>query len=422
MYLPSFTNRKIGKVEFDQYNVQCGTGIRRVFPYLVKSEYLMYDKSCIAKNNDLVLCEVQDIPMPPENDIAFKSNIIERVYYNEYNKKYTFTNENVKKGLAIVVIGNRYSSLSFAGGLYNLITHKYNGVIKGGTIIDNLGRMNIAGFLNYNFGDEVPIKLKVLGILLDDTGNTMNLQNWRKNIKVLDEDKSKKVPTILISSSDMENGKTTCGIGIKNELRSMGYTISFEKKTGGPFCRDWINIINGSFSFGKIGSEIEIDINKIMGWDFIDSTGCISSNTYANADDFVYQSNQFTKMNMIDIKSDFHIIELAGNISEVPNLLFLKNEIFKKSIDCIVFAAPQNYEFAHQFIYYFTEILGYDKDKIILSGKIGNDNCSQFIQDEVIHRLKVPICNSVKNEGKEIIPDGAEIVDELIKILGNKLL
>ena len=123
-----------------------------------------------------------------------------------------------------------------------------------------------------------------------------------------------------------------------------------------------------------------------------------------------------------DIKSDFHIIELAGNISEVPNLLFLKNEIFKKSIDCIVFAAPQNYEFAHQFIYYFTEILGYDKDKIILSGKIGNDNCSQFIQDEVIHRLKVPICNSVKNEGKEIIPDGAEIVDELIKILGNKLL
>lgn len=410
----------MGEIRFDQAQIICGTALRHAIPHFLKTRFIVYDPHRKASNNDLILCKIKKIPKGRKRKLAFRSNMIERAYYK--NGKYLFVNEDIRDyegKKAIIVVGSRYSTLSFAGGLFNPITGEINGEIYGGKTIHNLGRMNIAGFLNYNYGDEEPVELEVIGVMVDQEGNSLKLTNFREEFYSEVVQKRQRCCTIIILGMDMESGKTTCAKALAQELNKLQYIVTFEKKTGGPFCRDWINVFReGPGVFSEISSQIEIDLAGFKSRDFIDATGCISSHTVEDYDDFVRKSIEFTYYFVSQKKSDFHIMEFAGNLSEGPNLCLLENLCFKNIVDIIILAAPQNYENICQCIFYLSEFLGYDKNRIILSGYLGNDSCPKMIREEVAWRLKLPICKSANLSGKSIESYGKQLVSEILRMRG----
>lgn len=403
------------KLKFDQSEILCGTATRTFIHELCDAGYVYYDSEIPAQNNNFALCEIVEIPTNGLKDLSYVNNFIERIYTD--GSKMKFSNEDVvEKSLAIVGIGSRYTPLTFAGGLYNPITYDYNGDIKGGSIISNLGCMNLGGYLNYIGGPESPIKLKVLGILTNKKGNSINLLDFCDVKKYKLNGTRKERKNIVIIGESTESGKTTCGVALTRELKKHGYTVTFEKKTGGPRCRDWIqpHIEDHNFIFSDVGTEISLDPNSYMAGDFVDGTGCISSHSIPNTDIFLKNSLKYSDYLVQKFDSDFHIMEIAGNPSQPNNLLFLQSEEFKNDLDILIYITKSNYERVHQAYTYFTKILGISESKFILSGKIGNEGNSSLTREEINLRLNVPICKSVLFENNKTIPYGKELYDTIL--------
>jgi hypothetical protein len=82
----------------------------------------------------LVLAEIKHIPEKPFDHYDY---YMERVFRGE--KGLIFKAEEPRPGLIAVAVGNRYAPKSLLGGLYNPITGRANGEIRGGTDVYDLG-------------------------------------------------------------------------------------------------------------------------------------------------------------------------------------------------------------------------------------------------------------------------------------------
>jgi len=398
---------RLVEMGFDQDEIKCCSSMRWVLPFLIRQEKIVYDTKRKAKYNDLLLCEV--LEEPSEKEVGHvSSNMIERVRLK--GGKHEFEMEPIQKGLNIIVAGDRYSSASFCGGLRNPLTGEPNGQICAGKTIVNLGRMNVGGFLNFNNGKEVPIRLRVLGVLAHKDV-PVNLADFKPAFQVR---QSKPCFTILIVGIDTNSGKTTCGTAIAQELTKRGHKVTFEKKTGGPCARDWIKpFLHQSEEYGYLGSKFSTKIASFPGRDFVDAAGCVTSHSVTNFRSFAQDSVEFSKIFVSSFRSEYNIIEIAGNLSEHPNLILLQRPDLRRKVGMMVFTAPPMYEIVHEFIHYATCVLGYDKKKIVLSGQIGNEDCPSLVSAEVKHRLKIPICKSGILSDGVIMPHGNELVEEI---------
>jgi len=401
-------DRKLVEIGFDQDEIKCCSAIRWVLPFLIRQGKIVCDTKRKARYNDLLLCEVLEEPSEKEAG-HISSNMVERVRLK--SGKHEFEMESIRKGLNITVAGNRYSSASFCGGLRNPLTGKLNGQICAGKTIVNLGRMNVGGFLNFNNGKEEPIRLRVLGVLVRNSSVPVNLADFKPTFQVR---QSKSCFTVLIVGIDTNTGKTTCATAIAQELTRRGHKVTFEKKTGGPCARDWIRpFLQRSEEYGHLGSKFSAKITDFPGRDFVDAAGCVTSHSVTNFESFAQDSMRFSQIFVSSFCSEYNIIEIAGNLSEQPNLILLQRPDLRRKVGMVVFTAPSVYEIAHEFIHYAVCVLGYDKKKIVLSGQIGNEDCPSLISAEVKHRLKIPICKSGIFSNGVIMPYGNELVEEI---------
>lgn len=210
------------------------------------------------------------------------------------------------------VLGARYATTEFAGfvpisvsagdELYLLCESGVVGAISG--VFEAWGR---------------PMKVKVLGSVLDKQGKPMNLKDYKlpyvKKIK-------KSIPIIVFLGTRMDCGKTTMACKIGHELNALGKKIAAVKLTGVAFTQDLMKFSDAGVS---------------PVYDFVDMG--LPSTCNGNSSEIVVSA-----LNLINLtksrKPDCILAEFGDAVlGEYHVADILKSEEFKSQIKMVILAA-----------------------------------------------------------------------------------
>lgn len=164
-----------------------------------------------------------------------------------------------------------------------------------------------------------PMKVKVLGSILDEKGNSMNLKNYKlPKAKGL----SHKSPLIIFLSTRMDCGKTTIACKIGHEISALGKKVAGAKLTGVAFSQDLLKLMDAGVS---------------PVYDFVDMG--LPSTCNGNSKEVVNASlNIINKIN--SAKPDCILTEFGDAVlGEYHVADILQNKQFQTNIKMVVLAA-----------------------------------------------------------------------------------
>lgn len=138
-----------------------------------------------------------------------------------------------QKEIIPVVLGNRKATTEFAG----FIPSK----IKTGDELYLLCESGVVGAISGVFEAwGRPMKVKVLGSVVDGKGKEINLKDYKVQNKKTDC--SKKIPLFVFLGTRMDSGKTTMACKIVHQLKLMGKKAAAAKLTGVAFSQDLMRL------------------------------------------------------------------------------------------------------------------------------------------------------------------------------------
>lgn len=164
-----------------------------------------------------------------------------------------------------------------------------------------------------------PMKVKVLGSILDSDNKPMNLKKYKlPNIKNVEKD----VPLIVSLGTRMDCGKTTMACKIAHELTALGKKVAAIKLTGVAFTQDLYKLKDAG-------------ANPV--YDFVDMG--LPSTCNGNAGEVVR-----TALDLLNIskkhKPDCILVEFGDAVfGEYHVADILQNKAFKKQIKFVILAA-----------------------------------------------------------------------------------
>ena len=139
-----------------------------------------------------------------------------------------------KKDVIIVALGNRRALKGFAG--------KVPRKIKAGDIINILNFGGVAGICTSSNRYEVgnPLKVKVLGAVIDDKNKPINIYNYRifEPAKKINSN----IPIIIVTGTCMNVGKTTVACEIIKEANKKGLRVACAKIAGIAAIKDTLQM------------------------------------------------------------------------------------------------------------------------------------------------------------------------------------
>lgn len=376
-----------------------GTALRHV-GLLHRVGDLTYDTSHEAACNQVVLCELVRLPRIRFDRVTHTG--IEEALHTP--RGLSVRASPLREGLVAVTVGDRYAPRNITGGLFNPLTGKRNGIIRGGAQIHDLFGLNLAGFINHSAVGEERAQLRVLGTLLDESGAPLRLQAAPVAPRVA----RRSVQTIVVTGSSMESGKTTCCIAIAAELHARGISVSFEKKTGSACMRDILRVGLGRHEIlGKPGETIRVADVKFPVADIVDITGNISDCSQPVAG-FVRNTLRAGSAWQSAQRSHVHIIELADNFEHRTNLALLTNARFAAAVTQLVYVPDASFDAADHALRRIRAMPRLGRMPLAFSGPLANDLPYAALREEISARLRVPCLASRDAAGAA---DGCALVE-----------
>lgn len=164
-----------------------------------------------------------------------------------------------------------------------------------------------------------PIKVKILGSILDKQGNLMNLKDF--SLPSVKKTQKKSIPLIIFLGTRMDCGKTTMACKIAHNLTALGKKVSGVKVTGTAFTQDLMKLKDaGVFSM----------------YDFVDMG--IPSTCNGNSSQIVNSALQLIEKVKTE-NPDYVLVEFGDAVlGEYHVADILKNEDFKKQITTVILA------------------------------------------------------------------------------------
>jgi hypothetical protein len=395
----------------DPENIVLGSVLRRALFCLLTKRVLRYDRNRSAALNDLIFGEI--IQTPSASFAQLKYNSLERLY--AHAKGARLKNERIEPGPCIGVVGNRYAPPYLIGGLHNPITGQPNGTVSGGTVVDGLLGVNVVGYVNRAADPEERVRIEVRGVLVDRHDCPINLSRFRERLPDVGESVTPEPPLIVVAGHSTNAGKTTCAWALVNALRSRGFTVTMEKKTGTACCRDWLRCYAGGVdgALENEGDEFLFTPESFPARDFVDALG-VASDVSIETKSFVTEGVRYTRAFLSQTRPDFHVIELADSISHASNAGLLRTKYFRQNMKVFVYSCVPTHEAAAHFLAYLRS-LGYDGTRVLLSGPLANEQQYAMARDEVRERLPVTICRSAIRENGRWIPEGRELASAVLE-------
>lgn len=396
---------------FDPDQIVVGSVLRRVLPRLLSTGALRYDLHRPAALNDLVFGEITRVPSCTFAQLKY--NFLERLYPHADGVKVQC--ERPRPGPCLGVVGNRYAPPYLIGGLSHPITGQINGEVRGGALVDGLFGVNAIGFVNHEADPEERVRISVRGVLVDERGRSLNLSAFREPLPDV-PDASPAPSIIVVGGSATDAGKTTCAWALVHGLRSRGFSVTVEKKTGTSCCRDWLrcHADPDAHLLERDGDAVCFRPDEFPARDFVDGLG-VASDVSAPATPFATASVRYTRAFMARARPDFHVIELADNLAHVSNVALLRSRYFRQRTGVLIYSGLTTPEAAAHFVAY-VRALGYGRTPALLSGPLANEERYRMAVEEITTRLGLPVCRSATRRGDRFIPDGRELGDAVLAV------
>ncbi|MDY6837823.1 MAG: hypothetical protein SWH78_07600 [Thermodesulfobacteriota bacterium] len=369
--------------------------ILRNFVKASENDLFAIDTEAHVAAGDIVLVEAIPFEPPQRKQLGNVINYGERLMRE--GETLLVKNEiPLSTAPLLSVVGNRFSTKACAGGHTNPLTGQLNALMRPGQLVWNLGNFNLVGILNYSCCSEQPAKLMLLGRLVGYDGKSCRLSDYPA------EDRGTptityRVPLIVVVGDDTECGKTECCRQIARCVGQMGYQYVYQKITGGPRVRDLVKVCCEDTSFEKLGGRVPLETLSQAG-DFTD-LGYPSSHTVDNLLEFVARSLSFLVYHAWSNRADMAIVEIAGNLHQVPNLMILKGLLNVYSNTCAVAAAKHGIESTYSIVDELLK-LGIDHRKLYVSGLVTQAVNSRFLKDYVEKVLKCTWIPSAVRENR----------------------
>ena len=138
-----------------------------------------------------------------------------------------------QKEIIPAVLGNRKATTEFAGYIPSKI--------KTGDELYLLCESGVVGAISGVFEAwGRPMKVKVLGSVVDGKGKELNLKDYK--VKNKQTDSHKKIPLFVFLGTRMDSGKTTMACKIVHDLKLMGKKAAAAKLTGVAFSQDLMKL------------------------------------------------------------------------------------------------------------------------------------------------------------------------------------
>ncbi len=412
----------------DPHQVIYGSALRRAWR-LVDAGLLHYDPDREAGLNDLVFGEL----LPPPAGTLWTTNWLERAWPAGPSVA-EIEMAPLSSGPCIGVVGNRYAAPWLIGGLFHPITGLRNGVIRGGVEVDSLFGVNCLGF--FNSGPEPRARVKVLGTLVDETGRSLSLLDFREPwtrgrdlppaaplfAPGPEDDRSRQCRQIVVAGHATDSGKTTCARALIRALRRRGFRVTVEKKTGTACCRDWLSCLldrrlDPPAQPGVPPFRTTLELDGPDGRDFVDALG-VASDVSLPPSRFARESAAYTVHHLRRLESDFHVVELADGISHVSNLALLSQPAFAGRIAALVYCSLPSPEAVSHFLS-FSSHLGLPRGTpVLLSGPLANEGRFELARLEVQQRWHVAALPSADMVDGSWEPTGESLAAALLGLLG----
>lgn len=404
----------IGRLHIDPDKVIVGSALRRA-RHLLFDSTIKYQSEIPLALNHIVAGEIIKAPPVSEQDTGL--NWIERIYPGSKDRLVCLKNEFLKEGPFIGVLGNRYAPPYLIGGL----THPIDGYphrLRGEEPISSLFGVNCIGWFDQGPKKEHRTILRILGTLIDEQG-PVSLRHFREKVKgreMVSASQTARVSLVLIGGYSTNAGKSTCARALSASLRKRGFRVSIEKKSGTACCRDWISCLGKDQvqNVGSIEPGFEFDPDQSYGRDFVDGLG-IASDVSLDSESFTLESTSYTGRLLHNWRPDFHIVELADGLCHQRNWSLLQNPEFKQWISCIIYSPHPSFEAAAQSLSFFRNELKIQQP-VLFSGPIANEENYTIAQEEILFRLKTPICPSALFKDQQWVPDGEALADHVCRL------
>lgn len=266
---------------------------------------------------------LKNIPFPKTVDISSKiaaaeGSIILVEVENQEGKLNTLDLSNGRLGRLWqwdkipAVIGYRKATTEFAG----FVPHS----VKVGDELHLLCESGVVGSISGVFETwGRPMKVKVLGSILDQKGKPMNLKQF---ILPKVRDNKKAIPLVVFLGTRMDSGKTTIACKTGHKLKALGKKVAGLKLTGTAFTQDLMKLEDAGVS---------------PTYDFVDMG--LPSTCNGNPQEIVNSS-----LNLINFvkktKPDCILVEFGDAVlGEYHVADVLQNPVFKSQINTVILAA-----------------------------------------------------------------------------------
>lgn len=419
----------------DPDHVIYGSALRRAWP-LAEARVLRYDPAREAGLNDLVFGEF--LPVPEGLDPS--------LHWLERSRPCGPALADIElsplqEGPCVGVVGNRYAPPHLWGGLFHPVTGACNGVVRGGVKIDSLFGVNCLGFTND--GPEIRPRVRVLGTLVDRTGRSLSLQDFREpwtpgpdRIRERQmehpefgrqSDSRSSAPSgecrlIVVAGHSTDAGKTMCARALVRGLRARGFTVTVEKKTGTACCRDWLScLLDRTLAPpdepAAAPFRMTLDLGRTGGSDFVDALG-VASDVSIDPHHFARESAAYTARKLDGPDSAFHVVELADGISHITNHTLLAEPAFRWRIAALVYCPLPSAEATAHFLVHAAGLGLSPGTPVLLSGPLANEARHRLARLEVEHRWRTPVVPSATLTRAGWEPLGDDLAAALLDALG----
>ncbi|HRR26015.1 MAG TPA: hypothetical protein P5300_04890 [Acidobacteriota bacterium] len=380
---------------------------------------LRYDPEREAGLNDIVFAEILE-PIPAGCSVKNASTLERLVLGREADLELEYL--GVRSGLCLGAVGNRYASPFLIGGLQHPITEISNGVVQGGVLVDSLFGVNCLGFVNAGIPPQERVRVLVHGVLVDRNARRWNLRRLPRYPCVpglTTEDRRSR--QIVVGGFATGVGKTLCVRALARELRSRGYRVTMEKKSGTACFRDSLACLLDRDvrlpTGGEAPCRFRVQRRQPEAFDFVDTLGVVSDVSLPTLD-FVRETVAFSLQYLRSCPADIHLVELGDGLGHSRNLALLQDRTFQALTDVLVYNPLPYPEAVLHFRSFLRGIEWPETKPLFLSGPLANEDEYDMVREEIEHRcqLKVLPCARPGPMGWE--PSAEDLAGHVLRSLG----
>lgn len=215
----------------------------------------------------------------------------------------------------MAAFGTRYATEQFEGYIPAHLNQELHILGAGGTI-------GVVESMHNKFKGAGPTKLRLVGMIADETGKQINTRELMKKDMVSFTGSAASAAKIILSvGSSMDSGKTTTAAYLVQGLKKAGMQVAYIKLTGTVYTKD---------------ADLALDLGADIVADFGDMG---FPSTYLCSEEELLSLYETLLLKVLTVHPDYIIIEIADGLYQRETKMLMTSSKFINTTDIVIFSS-----------------------------------------------------------------------------------